>query len=88
MKSQTPDLILMDIRMPVMDGVEATKKIKQNPALSKIPVVVVLTASATQKEREKIEALSIFDAYIIKPIIDLDEFINKVESLLRRKGNG
>lgn len=74
--------------MPVMDGVEATKKIKQNPALSKIPVVVVLTASATQKEREKIEALSIFDAYIIKPIIDLDEFINKVESLLRRKGNG
>lgn len=86
LKSQTPDLILMDIRMPVMDGIEATKKIKQESALSKIPVVV-LTASATKEERERIETLSIFDDYIIKPI-DVDDFINKVESILRRKGNG
>ncbi len=86
MKSQTPDLILMDIRMPVMDGIEATKKIKQESALSKIPVVV-LTASATKEERERIETLSIFDDYIIKPI-DVDDFINKVESILKRKGNG
>lgn len=87
LKSQTPDLILMDIRMPVMDGIEVTKRLKKDPVLSRIPVFV-LTALATREEREKIEALSIFDDYITKPIIDLDEFINKIESILRRKGNG
>lgn len=86
LKGQIPDLILMDIRMPVMDGIEATKRLKKDPILSKIPVVV-LTASATKDARERIETLSIFDDYIIKPI-DVDDFINKVESILRRKGNG
>lgn len=86
LKGQIPDLILMDIRRPVMDGIEATKRLKKDPILSKIPVVV-LTASATKEERERIETLSIFDDYIIKPI-DVDDFINKVESILRRKGNG
>lgn len=86
LKGQIPDLILMDIRRPVMDGIEATKRLKKDPILSKIPVVV-LTASATKDARERIETLSIFDDYIIKPI-DVDDFINKVESILRRKGNG
>lgn len=86
LKGQIPDLILMDIRMPVMDGIEATKRLKKDPILSKIPVVV-LTASATKDARERIETLSIFDDYIIKPI-DVEDFINKVESILRRKGNG
>ncbi len=87
LQEERPDLIIMDLRMPVMDGIEATKRIRQNPALSKIPVIVC-TASALKETILQIKTFSIFDDYIIKPIIDLDEFINKVESILGRKGNG
>lgn len=62
-----PDLILMDISLPGIDGVEAFKRIRNNPALLHIPVIAV-TAMAMAHDRETILAYG-FDAYIAKPII-------------------
>lgn len=61
-----PDLILMDIALPGMDGIEAFRRIRNHPALEHIPVVA-LTASAMLSERETILAHG-FDAYLAKPI--------------------
>lgn len=61
-----PDLILMDIRMPVMDGYEATSKMKQNTDTQHIPVVA-LTASVMSKDEHKIEDAG-FDGYLKKPV--------------------
>jgi two-component system cell cycle response regulator DivK len=60
-----PDLILMDIQMPVMDGHEATRRIKANPELRSIPVVAV-TSYALSGDEEKARAAGC-DGYIAKP---------------------
>jgi PAS domain S-box-containing protein len=60
-----PDLILMDVRMPVMDGVEATRLLKSDPDLRHIPVIIV-TASAMQ--REEAELKPICEGFLRKPI--------------------
>jgi two-component system cell cycle response regulator DivK len=60
-----PDLILMDIQMPVMDGYEATRRIKANPELKAIPIVAV-TSYALSGDEEKTRAAGC-DAYIAKP---------------------
>jgi CheY-like chemotaxis protein/anti-sigma regulatory factor (Ser/Thr protein kinase) len=65
-KDKRPNLILMDIRMPVMDGYEATHIIKNDPELCHTPVIA-LTASVMEHEKQKI-ALSGFDGYLTKPI--------------------
>ncbi len=61
-----PDIILMDIRMPVMDGIEATKKIKNNELTKNIPVIAV-TASSYALNRDAIMTKG-FDGFIAKPI--------------------
>ena len=60
-----PDLILMDIQMPVMDGYEATRRIKADPALKAIPIVAV-TSYALSGDEDKAKAAGC-DAYIAKP---------------------
>ena len=60
-----PDLILMDIQMPVMDGYEATRQIKANPELKAIPIVAV-TSYALSGDEEKARAAGC-DGYIAKP---------------------
>ena len=60
-----PDLILMDIQMPVMDGYEATRQIKANPELKSIPVIAV-TSYALSGDEEKTRAAGC-DGYIAKP---------------------
>ncbi len=65
LKQTRPDLILMDIQMPVMDGDEVTKIIKGDQNLREIPVVA-LTAYAMKEQREQFQEL--FDAYLSKPI--------------------
>jgi two-component system, cell cycle response regulator DivK len=60
-----PDLILMDIQMPVMDGYEATRRIKADPALKSIPVIAV-TSYALSGDEDKARAAGC-DGYVAKP---------------------
>lgn len=64
-----PALILMDISMPVMDGLEATRKLKADPLTAGIPVVA-LTAHALKEDRARVEQAGC-DAYIAKPVAPL-----------------
>jgi two-component system cell cycle response regulator DivK len=63
--SKRPNLILMDIQLPVMDGYEATHRIKSNPELKSIPVIAV-TSYALSGDEAKARAVGC-DAYITKP---------------------
>jgi two-component system, cell cycle response regulator DivK len=64
-EKEKPDLILMDIQLPVMDGYEATRRIKANPALKHIPVIAV-TSYALSGDEAKTKAAGC-DAYVAKP---------------------
>jgi len=64
-KAERPDLILMDIQLPVMDGYEATRQIKADPELAVIPIVVV-TSYALSGDDDKAKAAGC-DAYVTKP---------------------
>jgi two-component system, cell cycle response regulator DivK len=79
---ENPDLIIMDMSLPVIDGWEATRQVKAAPATCAIPVIA-LTAHAMAGDREKaIEAGC--DDYDIKPI-DLPRLLGKITTLLERK---
>lgn len=75
-----PDLILMDINIPGVDGYTLTAKLKSIPSVKKIPIVAI-TANAMRGDREK-SLLAGCDGYVEKPIdienflIQIDEFIN------------
>jgi len=78
-KSERPDLILMDMSLPVMDGWEATRTIKADTAISGIPVIA-LTAHAMESDRE--QALQAgCDDFDTKPI-DLPRLLGKINALL------
>jgi CheY-like chemotaxis protein len=64
-RSGQPDLILMDVSIPKIDGWEVTRLLKADPATSTIPVVA-LTAHALASDRERADAIG-FDGYISKP---------------------
>jgi len=61
-----PDIIFMDIQMPVLDGYEATKLIRDNGKLKNIPVIA-LTASGMAEERKKINNFGL-DGFLLKPV--------------------
>jgi signal transduction histidine kinase/CheY-like chemotaxis protein/CHASE3 domain sensor protein len=81
-KKDKPDLILMDIALPKMDGIEAFKAIRKDPDLRHIPVIAV-TASAMISDRETILAYG-FDAYVAKPL-DEKSFIKTINETLYGK---
>jgi two-component system cell cycle response regulator DivK len=79
-QTQGPDLVLMDMSLPVLDGWEATRRLKTDAATRHIPVVA-LTAHAMSSDREKaLEAGC--DDYDIKPV-DLPRLLAKIEVLLK-----
>ena len=80
-REQVPDLILMDIQLPGIDGIEAFEQLAADPATRDIPVIAV-TASAMQEERARIETVG-FAGYQPKPI-RLKEFMAAMEEVLRK----
>jgi two-component system cell cycle response regulator DivK len=80
--SQLPDLILMDMSLPVIDGWEATRRIKANNATRKIPVIA-LTAHAMAGDREKAMEVGCED-YDTKPV-EISRLLGKIAALLAAK---
>lgn len=81
-KENIPDLILMDIQMPVMDGITASNMLKSDERTKNIPVIA-LTSYAMTGDKEKFLGLG-FSDYISKPI-DKNVFINTVQAAIRRR---
>jgi len=79
-KAEKPDLILMDIQLPEMDGFEATRRIKEIPEISYVPIIAV-TSYAMVGDREKALASGCV-GYIEKPFMP-ETFISEVERYLR-----
>jgi two-component system, cell cycle response regulator DivK len=77
-----PDLILMDIHLPGISGIEALKVLRADAVTAAIPVIAV-TASVMQQDRKQITEAG-FDAYVGKPI-NLKEFLDAVRAALERK---
>ena len=75
-----PDLILMDIQLPILDGYEATRRIKADPALKAIPIIVV-TSYALSGDEEKARAAGC-DAYVAKPYSPT-ELLEKINEYLK-----
>lgn len=80
--SEKPDLVLMDMSLPVINGWEATAKIKSNPDTGGIPVIA-LTAHAMAEDREKCIAAGC-DDFDTKPV-DLPRLLEKIKTLLSAK---
>ena len=80
-RAKMPDLILMDIQMPVMDGFEATSILKADPVTKSI-TIVALTAFAMQGDREKCMEAG-FNDYITKPL-DIRAFMTKIKEYLEK----
>ena len=80
-RTEAPELILMDMSLPVMDGWEATRHLKADEATRSIPVVA-LTAHAMSTDREKALAAGC-DAYETKPV-ELPRLLETIEKLLGR----
>jgi two-component system cell cycle response regulator DivK len=76
-----PDLIVMDIQLPKMDGLEVTRRLRQTPSFSQVPIIA-LTASTMEGDREKIIAAGC-DEYISKPV-NTRRFPLLVAEMLRR----
>jgi CheY-like chemotaxis protein len=80
-KASCPDLVLMDLRLPDVDGREVTRRLRSDPLTAKVPVIA-LTAHAMEGDRDAaLEAGC--DDYDTKPV-DLARLVGKIEALLRR----
>jgi two-component system cell cycle response regulator DivK len=80
-RERRPDLVLMDIQLPGISGIEALRQLRADEATAAIPVIAV-TASVMEQDRRKITQAG-FDAYVGKPIA-LKEFLEAVRAAVER----
>ena len=81
LKSEKPDLILLDVMIPEMDGIEFLKKIKDSSAFGDIPIIM---ATAKGSEYDKVKSLDMgADDYLVKPF-GMMEMISRIKAVLRR----
>lgn len=81
LETLTPDMILMDINMPDIDGYSLTRQLKSNIKFRNIPIIAI-TANVMKGDREK-SLLAGCDGYIDKPI-NVDSFIDQIDSFIRK----
>jgi len=81
-RTETPDLVLMDINLPEVDGYEVTRHFKELPLMAEVPVIA-MTANVMKGDREKTFAAGC-DGYIPKPI-DIDALPDQIARFLRKK---
>jgi CheY-like chemotaxis protein len=84
-RTASPDLVLMDMSLPVLDGWEATRRLKGDPATREIPVIA-LTAHAMSGDREKARAAGC-DDFDTKPV-EYARLVSKIEDLLQKRKAG
>ena len=81
--SEKPDLILLDLVMPKLDGIGALKQIKENPETKDIPVVILTNLSDYDKVSDAL-SLGAMD-YLVKANYRLEELVTKIKSVMERK---
>lgn len=84
-RAEKPDIILMDMSLPVIDGWEATRQLKADANTAKIPVIA-LTAHAMTSDRDKALAAGC-DDFDTKPV-ELPRLLGKIDEMLRKSGAG
>ena len=84
-RTAVPDIVLMDMSLPVLDGWEATRLLKSDPATREIPVIA-LTAHAMSGDREKAREAGC-DDFDTKPV-EYTRLVSKIEGLLQRRKAG
>jgi two-component system cell cycle response regulator DivK len=84
-EKERPDLILMDIQLPGLDGYEATRRIKGNPELRRIPIIVVTSYALSGDDVKAFEAGC--DAYVTKPFVPR-ELLAKIREFLAKPTGG
>jgi CheY-like chemotaxis protein len=79
-QTRHPDLIVMDIVMPAMDGLETTRRLRQLPALKKVPIIIVSASASLTDEQRSLDCGA--SAFLPKPL-DLNKLLREIGALLR-----
>ncbi|MBN1157035.1 response regulator [Candidatus Woesearchaeota archaeon] len=80
LKTEKPDLILMDIMMPRLSGIETIKKIRKNPKTKRMKIIFLTVMKTTETAKSELSKLNVLD-YIVKPF-NIDDLVKRVKTFL------